>query len=59
MWKPSYWLATAFWILFASFSVLVLLDEITLTIGKGLILFSFFLVAAMSSLTGYGKPKSQ
>lgn len=57
MWKPSYWLATAFWILFAAFSVLALLDEITLTLGKGLLLFSFFAVAAMSSLNGYGKPK--
>ena len=58
MWKPSYWLATCFWILFASFSILALLDAIRLTWAKGILLAAFFLVAAMSSLSGYGKSKS-
>ncbi len=57
-WRPIHVLAAAFWILFSYFSVLVLLDKITLSFGKGLILFAFFLVAGMSSLSAYGRSKS-
>ena len=55
--KPINILAYVFWFLFGLFSVLIMLDIIDMTFTKGVILFSFFLVAYGSSTFGYSKKK--
>lgn len=52
-------LRTVAWIAFFCFAIAVLVDWIKMDFGKGVILFAFFIIAALSSVTSTNPPASK